>query len=159
MTKPKTPFPSHPTPEIEEILEISGNPRAPRAVVGGIQRDGTIIRLGEGQHLDEIASLFIHHPAELDGCLPTKPLRKLAGYVVAVDAMAERTDTIPGGPRRQPARLVCIGGHGHSPVGWARFIDQPDEWHLMHDLGELEEFTAEMLSELRWYQMRVSNTR
>jgi hypothetical protein len=29
----------------------------------------------------------------------------------------------------------------------------------MHDLGELEEFTAEMLSELRWYQMRVSNTR
>ena len=26
-------------------------------------------------------------------------------------------------------------------------------------LGELEEFTAEMLSELRWYQMRVNNAR
>jgi hypothetical protein len=159
MTKPKNPFPTTPTPELEATLELAAEPTKPKAVVGGVQRDGTLIRIGEGQHLEEIATIFIHHPAELDGCLPGNPLRKLAGYVVAVDTMAERIDKHTGGLRRQRARLVCIGGHDHPLVGWERFVGRPDDWHPLDELGEFEEYVGAMISELTWYQMRVSASR
>ena len=159
MPNPKYQLSTQPTPELEKILEISGDTRAPRAVVGGVHRNGAVIRLGESQHLDEIASIFIHHPAELDGCLPGRPLRRLVGYVVAVDTMTERTDSDVIGPRRRPARLLYIGLQNQPSSAWVRFIDTPTAWQPLDDAGELEEFTTEMLSELRWYQMRVNNTR
>ena len=159
MTKAKNPFPSLPTPDLEVTLELTAEPKKPRAVVGGVQRDGTVIRIGEGQHLDEIAAIFIHHPAELDGCLLGNPLRKLAGYVVAVDTMAERIDNHTGGYHRQRARLLCTGGHDHPLVGWARFVGEHDEWKELDDLGELEEYVGAMITELGWYQMRVSSSR
>ena len=159
MTKPKNPFPTTPTPELEATLELAAEPTKPKAVVGGVQRDGTLIRIGEGQHLEEIATIFIHHPAELDGCLPCNPFRKLAGYVVAVDTMAERIDNHASGLRRQRARLVYIGGHDHPLVGWERFVGRPDDWHPLDELDEFEEYVGAMISELTWYQMRVSASR
>lgn len=159
MTKAKNPFPSLPTPELEATLELTAEPKKPRAVIGGVQRDGTLIRIGESQHLDEIATIFIHHPAELDGCLPGNPLRKLAGYVVAVDTIAERIDNHTGGYRRRRARLICTGGHDHPLIGWARFVGEPDEWRALDELGELDEFVGAMITELGWYQMRVNSTR
>ena len=159
MTKAKNPFPTMPTTELEATLELTTEPKKPRAVVAGVQRDGTVIRIGEGQHLDEIAAIFIHHPAELDGCLPGSPLRKLAGYVVAVDTIAERIDNHTGGYHRRRARLLCAGGHDHPLIGWARFVGEADEWRELDDLGELEEFVGAMITELGWYQMRISSSR
>jgi len=159
MTKPKNPFPIVPTAELEAALELRPEPTKPRAVIGGVQRDGTLIRIGEGEHLEEIATIFIHHPAELDGCLPGHPLRKLAGYVVAVDTMAERIDNHTGGYRRRRARLLCTGGHDHPLIGWARFVGEPDEWHALDELGEFEEYVGAMVTELGWYQMRVNPVR
>jgi hypothetical protein len=159
MTKAKNPFPSLPTPELETTLDLTAEPKKPRAVVGGVQRDGTVIRIGEGQHLDEIAGIFIHHPAELDGCLPGNPLRKLAGYVVAVDTIAERIDNHTGGYQRRRARLLCTGGHDHPLIGWVRFVGEPEEWRALDDLGELEEYVGAMITELGWYQMRINPDR
>jgi hypothetical protein len=159
MTKAKNPFPTLPTPELETVLELTTEPTKPRAVVGGVHRDGTVIRIGEGQHLDEIAAIFIHHPAALDGCLPGSPLRKLAGYVVAVDTMAERIDNHTGAYHRRRARLLCTGGHDHPLVGWARFVGESDEWRQLDDLGELDEYVGAMISELTWHQMRVNPSR
>lgn len=156
MTKAKNLFPSLPTPELEATLELTAEPKKPRAVVGGVQRDGTVIRIGEGQHLDEIAGIFIHHPAELDGCLPGNPLRKLAGYVVAVDTIAERIDNHTSGFHRQRVRLLCTGGPDHPLIGWARFVGEPEEWRALDDLGEFEEYVGAMITELGWYQMRIN---
>lgn len=158
MTKSNKPFPMAPSPDLEAILELTPEPKKPRSVVGGVQRDGTLIRIGEGQHLDEIATLFIHHPAELDGCLPGGPLRKLAGYVVAVDTIAERIDVDTGIYHRRRARLLCAGGLDHPLVGWVRFVGATDEWTALDDLGELEEYVGAMITELGWYQMRVNPT-
>jgi hypothetical protein len=142
------PVPHKPTPDLEAVLELAAEPTKPKAVVGGVRRDGTVIRIGEGQHLEEIATIFIHHPAELDGCLPGNPLRKLAPYIVAIDTMVERIDNHTGGPRRQRARLLCFGGHDHPLIGWARFVGEPDEWCLQDDLCEIEEYVGAMISEL-----------
>ena len=158
MTKAKNPFPL-PTTDLEATLELTTEPKKPRAVVGGVHPDGTVIRIGEGQHLDEIAAIFIHPPAALDGCLPGSPLRKLAGYVVAVDTMAERIDDHTGAYHRRRARLLCTGGHDHPLVGWARFVGESDEWRQLDDLGELEEYVGAMISELTWHQMRVNPSR
>ncbi len=156
MTKAKNPFPPLPTPELEATLELTAEPKKPRAVVGGVQRDGTVIRIVEGQHLDEIAGIFIHHPAELDSCLHGNPLRKLAGYVVAVDTIAERIDNHTGGYHRRRARLLCTGGHDHPLIGWVRFVGEPEEWRALDDIGEFEEYVGAMITELGWYQMRIN---
>jgi len=159
MSKSKNPFPSTPSPDLEATLELTAEPHPFRAVVGGVLRDGKVLRIGESRELDEIASIFIHHPAELDGCLPRNPLRKLAGYVVALDVIAERIDDIPGGLRRLPTRIITVAGLDHPPQGWARTINQPDIWTSTDDLGEIEDFLNEMVSELRWYQMSEQNIR
>ena len=106
-----------------------------------------------------------HDHCHVNDLTPTSPgsllatIQKLAGYIVAVDTVAERIDNHTGGYRRRRARLLCTGGHDHPLIGWARFVGEPDEWHTLDELGEFEEYVGAMITELGWYQMRINPSR
>lgn len=155
MSRTASPLPTTPTPQLESTLTLTPEPTERRAVIGGVFRDGTITHLCDSHYLDEIAVLFVHHLAELDRCIPTHPLKQLAGYVVAVDTIAERHDHEPGGIRRQPARLICVGGPDYALTGWTRFTGKNAQWQPLEHLGELGDCVGEMNSKLASYQSRV----